>query len=693
MFGHISIFLIFFTRSECVFPDHHVTRFYDYWLNLTAVQPSSPGDYIRLVQMGEVFRVIEHTFLAPEKQGIFVDVEKSTSSFLRKLNHILGSSVHPDAQLPPWVMSPTAHGVLNLTDVVKFWLPAVVDLLFGLSGTNESALVLSLPPELHLAHLQMRDLPTNRLRLDTADCRHDSIGSVLAQRLVPGFIDRSVELTVIVEDLLRSISPRLHQGLTNTLISIGPRLPVEGHCISSGTVSENDHLLQLQFDPTLCWQRSGMKSYSFKIDLSAPFTITSVAPDHRYSVLSADSYSHILPLLHSTYSSIPLVSPDLFFLHPAVFNCEIMSTLFSTGILPKVMVLPFDPTAPPPLSITPDFVRSFDSVHFAQKRCSLGAWERTFRSLRNLHGKKYRLHRVLGQWAVFLRGDVWGLVSNPHLVPEHMDHVPTEYFVHWLVGSNCSPLPTVGHLRLDPRADVGKAVCQYLGDSGVLEYVREKEELCPENVTEKPTETTRCEAMRRGKRALGGSHPEHYSGFDDVDSCLKFCSNIRGCTFWTYDSSKLYGDSYCWTWIDSYPHEIIDEDGWFSGNFTCTLSKYKNLLSKEPFTLLTSDFNNPAHTLFHAGWSVLSLPELPGMKYEIESYGRGRCEFGSCECFPPFYGPLCEHTDLKEEVQARRKGHRSVIHFLTSNSEKDISDFENVLPRLWVSAFNLNVIF
>jgi len=71
------------------------------------------------------------------------------------------------------------------------------------------------------------------------------------------------------------------------------------------------------------------------------------------------------------------------------------------------------------------------------------------------------------------------------------------------------------------------------------------------------------------------------------------------------------------------------------------------------------------------------------MRYFLERPGdggpRGRCAGGLCECFPPYRGPLCEHTEDARVPQTLR----AAVHYITAETEGDLSDLTRSLVSLW----------
>ena len=79
-------------------------------------------------------------------------------------------------------------------------------------------------------------------------------------------------------------------------------------------------------------------------------------------------------------------------------------------------------------------------------------------------------------------------------------------------------------------------------------------------------------------------------------------------------------------------------------------------------------------------WAIAQEKEIPGMRYTLQSSGRGRCVQSFCECFPPYRGPLC---DFEEGGFHVARNFSAVLHYLTSDMEEDVDELTHSLPRLW----------
>merc|ERR1712232_545948 len=81
------------------------------------------------------------------------------------------------------------------------------------------------------------------------------------------------------------------------------------------------------------------------------------------------------------------------------------------------------------------------------------------------------------------------------------------------------------------------------------------------------------------------------------------------------------------------------------------------------------------------------MEELPTMRYFLSKRNgrttRGHCAGGICECFPPFRGSLCELEDPPRVSQTLR----AAIHYITAETERDLTDIVRSLASLW-SRFN-----
>ena len=83
-------------------------------------------------------------------------------------------------------------------------------------------------------------------------------------------------------------------------------------------------------------------------------------------------------------------------------------------------------------------------------------------------------------------------------------------------------------------------------------------------------------------------------------------------------------------------------------------------------------------------YAATVIPQTPTMSYFLErSEGgagpRGRCVEGLCECLPPYRGSFCQHED-PALVPQRLK---SAIHYITTETERDLLDLARSLATLW----------
>ena len=458
---------------------------------------------------------------------------------------------------------------------------------------------------------------------------------------------------------------------------------------------------------------------------------------HHFDTVSIE---HLFHRLDVVWRQSPEPSPDLFFLHPATHNCYAIEYLFSGAPLkPKILVVPINPIIPPPFEVTPRFEawwhvmrpalqntplakgwiqHSLEHLTHATDnefmdeyltsamwlgQCSLAA---VSRMLERMQVKKFRyvLHHVSSAYAVFVRKDIQKALAR---------RSPEDSFASWLRGWYCSPSnrffsklellggPGMGRLA-DPsvhKREKEKILCHFLDRQSIV--VQQRNFDCAKHLAQ-VDDPKMASCVRPDHRGWGNDVAASESLQDSVGACEAHC-NSNSCSYWTYDPTAVYGQPLCWIWVGGRPAEIKSERGWISGDADCQRSRAEaGHASGEDLTpavqmeeVDADDAEVEDHLVavrheprggstsrgFAKQWAIREIVEIPGIRYFLESTGRGRCVEGLCECFPPFRGPLCEQTD--QSPQDAQRNFTAVLHYLTSDDDTDIEDIQHSLPRLW----------
>lgn len=458
---------------------------------------------------------------------------------------------------------------------------------------------------------------------------------------------------------------------------------------------------------------------------------------HHFDTVSIE---HLFHRLDVVWRQSPEPSPDLFFLHPATHNCYAIEYLFSGAPLkPKILVVPINPIIPPPFEVTPRFeawwhvmrpalqstplakgwvqhssehLTDVTSNEFMDEyltsamwlgQCSLAA---VSRMLERMQVKKFRyvLHHVSGAYAVFVRKDIQkGLASRNQ----------QDSFASWLRGWHCLPAhrffsklellggPDMGRLSdpsVHPR-EKEKILCHFLDRQSIV--VQQRNFDCAKHLAQ-VDDPKMASCIRPDHRGWGNDAAASESLQDSVGACVAHC-NSNSCSYWTYDPTAVYGQPLCWIWAGR-PAEIKSERGWISGDADCQRSRAAAAQAAQAagedspggfqmesevdatdqdldgLVAVRPESRSGSRSISRQ-WAVKEIIEIPGMRYFLESTGRGRCVEGFCECFPPFRGPLCEQLD--QSPQDAQRNFTAVLHYLTSDDDTDIEDIQHSLPRLW----------
>jgi hypothetical protein len=385
-------------------------------------------------------------------------------------------------------------------------------------------------------------------------------------------------------------------------------------------------------------------------------------------------------------------SPDLDVL-------ELPSCLSPVVSQPKVLIVPVNPVIPPPL----DFVPVTSSAGDVRSACSLAAAVRLFapRASTALHVYHAFHSSPAGSFAVFIRRDY--VVNQQSL---QTDFLAERIAADWLIGWAQHPLRIFLHNGLRLRSCLDHDA---LGNFEVPDYRKvailadwlhgfarlvdsaaslptncsasEKEE--EEELAAKASES--CVSVHR--RAVvpamyeeQGVLPDHIIHVEAKEwrDCVQACAKNDDCRTWTFDPLASDGAAggavgSCWFWVEREPEFVVDEKFWLTGNWTCSIraASARRLLERSQHQQQL--FPSSANQLLTA----FVQPNIPGLAHLLGD--RGRCtNNGHCECFPPFRGPLCA-----SRVASGAAGLRGVLHYLTSDSETDITELVNSLGRLF----------
>ncbi|CAD7926733.1 unnamed protein product [Amoebophrya sp. A120] len=82
---------------------------------------------------------------------------------------------------------------------------------------------------------------------------------------------------------------------------------------------------------------------------------------------------------------------------------------------------------------------------------------------------------------------------------------------------------------------------------------------------------------------------------------------------------------------------------------------------------------------------VVEFPERPGFAYILGRSGRGQCheQLGLCECFPPFFGLLCEHKDHVRAAVDVVYATTTPVHNLQELLDFPLKTLKNISPKVF----------
>ncbi|KAF4690336.1 alpha 1,2-mannosyltransferase 2.4.1 [Perkinsus olseni] len=359
---------------------------------------------------------------------------------------------------------------------------------------------------------------------------------------------------------------------------------------------------------------------------------------------------------------------DILYVSPAVTNCQSMGGVLrgvasaAGGKKPKVILATVNPLIPPPVDIRPQppSIQPGDELRDSASRNS---------RLELTRFQKRRTPRSLLNAQCSVSGQDSVMASRGYTY---------DGFMHQscILGLDSYASLSSGGSEVAP---INAAFCEYLSSRGVAVELgcegTDQHGTAVDNDKGLPDREAQSGHLLRGKRGWGNDRHTQSSAVDSVQECASYCASLKGCQFWTFDDTAMYGAQMCWAWTEGYPDEVRDEgNGWASMNWTdFTASAHSG---REKAHLLDSPDPSP--------WAYFPMREMIGQRYALTSSGRGRCvdTSGECECFPPYRGLYCSVVDRGLGLDQERP-YRGVLHYLTSNLTSDVSDLNHSLPILW----------
>ncbi|KAF4720846.1 hypothetical protein FOZ63_026579, partial [Perkinsus olseni] len=515
-----------------------------------------------------------------------------------------------------------------------------------------------------------------------ADVCAASSGESLSPHLAAGSqttgLTRSASVVEETEALLHRIE--LHFERSGLGVAVGPA--------SQGVDCVADSDDPGSFNPLPCWRSiSRRKEYSYDGRSGLTSRVVTETEDRSLSEARVTTSSQ---------------EADILYVSPAVTNCQSMGGVLR-GVAgeagrkkPKVILATVNPLIPPPVDIRPQppsiqqganpFSETSDPSVFLNAQCSVSGQDSVMAS------RGYSLLKMRGAYVWYVREDIYRSLFQPR---NSQNSSPASLHAAWLVGWFCNPLSRYTYdgfmhqsciLGLDSYASlssggsevapINTAFCDYLSSRGVAVEVGCEGTNLPGAAADEDEGLVDREAqsghLLRGKRGWGNDKHTHSSEVDSAQECASYCASLKGCQFWTFDDTAMYGAQMCWAWTEGYPDEVRDEgNGWASMNWTdFTASAHSG---REKAHLLDSPDPSP--------WAYFPMREMIGQRYALTSSGRGRCvdTSGECECFPPYRGLYCSVVDRGLGLDQERP-YRGVLHYLTSNLTSDVSDLNHSLP-------------
>ncbi|KAF4669303.1 alpha 1,2-mannosyltransferase 2.4.1 [Perkinsus olseni] len=284
---------------------------------------------------------------------------------------------------------------------------------------------------------------------------------------------------------------------------------------------------------------------------------------------------------------------DVLYVSPAITNCQSMGGVLrgvaaeAGGKKPKVILATVNPLIPPPVDIRPQppsiQQETSDPSVFLNAQCSVSGQDSVMAS------RGYSLLKMRGAYVWYVRKDIYQTLFQPRTSHKRS---PASLHAAWLVGWFCNPSSRYSYgglmhqsciLGLDSYASlssggsgvapINTAFCEYLSSRGVAVEVGCEGTNLPGAAADEDGGLVDREAqgghLLRGKRGWGNDKHTQSSAVDSVQECASYCASLKGCQFWTFDDTAMYGAQMCWAWTKGYPDEVRDEDnGWASMNWT-----------------------------------------------------------------------------------------------------------------------------
>lgn len=384
------------------------------------------------------------------------------------------------------------------------------------------------------------------------------------------------------------------------------------------------------YDPSLCLLEQQWGGYIFQLNPLPPYNLTvvysgkatgpgAIMPTTDVHSIHVESRDTQWSSLVSTFKSVNHHSPDMLFLSPLVGNCLLIDRLLGSGtVKPKLVYLPFNPLVSPPQEDMPDYFQWWaeNSEEFLMQLMHGVA--------RNEAEGSPRLPITTSMWL-----GQCSLASSARLMRKqgytllHVEHTFAVFIWRPLVSSFTR---TAGN----PGTDVSTATAGSSHGSASVQF------------------------SEGAKTGTGGKH-------DDA---------LRNAWLTGWLCSPLANYMFD---LNSLQHLVADAP-------TLALMNGGDSVADTEMSARADGTISRASARQHA---VNIIQEAPTLRYFLEhgkdGKARGRCVEGTCDCFPPYRGPLCQYEDPPHAPQKVS----AVIHYITADTERDLQDISRSLTSLW----------
>ncbi|KAF4723191.1 hypothetical protein FOZ62_017565, partial [Perkinsus olseni] len=511
----------------------------------------------------------------------------------------------------------------------------------------------------------------SEFRLAADVCSASSMASLsphLAAWSQTSGLTRSASVVEETEALLHRIG--LHFERTGLGVAVGPA--------SQGVDCVADCDDPGNFNPLPCWRSiSRQKEYSY---------------DGRSGLTSRTKTSS--------------QEADILYVSPAVTNCQSIGGVLrgvaseANGKMAKVILATVNPLIPPPVDIRPQppsiQQETSDPSVFLSAQCSVSGQDSVMAS------RGYSLLKMRGAYVWYVREDIYRSLFQPRI-----SQYPSPASLHaaWLVGWFCNPLSRYTYdgfmhqsciLGLDSYASlsssggsgvapINAAFCEYVSSRGVAVEVGCEVTNLPAAAADEDKGLVdrdgRGGHLLRGKRGWGNDKHTQSSAVDSVQECASYCASLKGCQFWTFDETAMYGAQMCWAWTEGYPDEVREEgNGWASMNWTDFTASARS--GREKAYLLDSPDPSPwSYFLMkerigqrsgsrgsQCGDSSSTLADMPSHHLDEDDASTRQA---NVNVFPRTEG--CRYCSIVDHGLGldQERPYRGVLHYLTSNLTSD----------------------